>query len=61
MMVEVFCKNYHEQCMIHRLRLINCKLVSMSKQVNNVLPLHLVTPTVNDLQILLTYCVVHPC
>ena len=57
MMVEVFCKNYHEQCMIHRLRLINCKLVSMSKQVINVLPLHLV----NDLQMLLTYCVVHPC
>ena len=41
--------------MVHRLRMFNCKLVSMSKQVNNVLPLHLVTPTVNDLYMLLTY------
>ena len=47
--------------MVHRLGLINCKVVSMCKQVNNVLPLHLVTPTVNDLHMLFTYGVVHPC
>ena len=41
--------------MVHRLGLINSKLASMSKQVNNVLPLHLVTPAVNDLHMLLTY------